>query len=57
MAFLYDPRDAGESRPSSSSIAKTYVLASPASLPHPPLKIGWDIIKKRGSSPLIPPVF
>ena len=28
--------------------AKTYVLASPASLPHPPLKIGWDIIKKKG---------
>ena len=38
MAFLYDPRDAGESRPSSSSIAKTYVLASPASLPTHPYK-------------------
>ena len=38
--------------------AKTYVLASPASLPHPPLKIGWDIIKKKGLlAPYTPGVF
>ena len=37
-------------------IAQTYAHASPSSLPTHPIKSGWDIIKKRGSSPLIPPV-
>jgi hypothetical protein len=48
MAFLYDPRDAGESRPSSSSIAKTYILASPSSLPTHPYKKRLGHYKKKG---------
>ena len=48
MAFLYDPRDAGESRPSSSSIAKTYVLASPSSLPTHPYKKRLGHYQKKG---------
>ena len=37
MAFLYDPRDAGESRPSSSSIRQDLRPCFSIITPHPPL--------------------
>jgi len=49
------PRDAGESRPSSSSIAKTYVLASPSSLPTHPYKKRLGHYQKKGLlAPTVP---
>ena len=41
MAFLYDPRDAGESRPSSSSIRQDLRPCFSIITPHPPLKGGF----------------